>query len=85
MKVGLAEKILNFVAVHTSARLVKPTWPAEPVFLAPTLLMGALPATRYDKTKAKRRRFLFPRRYFLRQNHLYQLPAKSIQKLSLRF
>ena len=34
-----------FVSVHTSAPLVKPAQPVEPIFSTPTLLMGALLAT----------------------------------------
>ena len=33
------------VSIHLGARWVKPTQPAEPMFLTPTLLMGALQAT----------------------------------------
>ena len=32
----------NFiVSVHTRVRLLKPTWPAEPIFLTATLLSGS--------------------------------------------
>ena len=34
-----------FVTVHTRALWVKPACPAEPKYLTPKLLMGALPAT----------------------------------------
>ena len=32
-----------FVSVHIGIRWVKPAWPAEPIYLTSTLLMGAGP------------------------------------------
>ena len=36
---------LSVIIVHTTIHWVKPTQPAEPIFLTPTLLMGPLLAT----------------------------------------
>ena len=70
---GYAKKCKLFIVVFTTIHCVKPDWPAEPILLTSTLLMGTLPG---DISKADQEKIKSAKSYF-RGNQVGEILSRS--------